>query len=93
MEKIKYESPKFDFQELRLMERVADTCWGFHYGWYDPDGTGPLPAERIDLAAFGSCKSVEDELVAYINGRYGANITGDDVKTNTHNSVVTPAKS
>lgn len=30
-----YESPKFEFEELRLAERVASKCWGTNYAWYD----------------------------------------------------------
>lgn len=97
MECTNYESPTFKFQSLKLMERVADTCWGYHYGWFDPDGDGPLPSERIDLTTFGSCKSVEDGLVQYINEKYNGYlnkpINGNDVKTNTKSTIVSPRES
>lgn len=36
-----YESPKFEFQEMLLLERVADVCWGqAHYAWYDANQNG-----------------------------------------------------
>ena len=47
MEKLKYESPKFEFEELKLAERVADTCWGFHFGWYDINGDGKHDSDEI----------------------------------------------
>lgn len=28
MKQMEYESPKFEFEELEVTERVADTCWG-----------------------------------------------------------------
>lgn len=40
MERVKYESPVFDFQELKLMERVANECWGKSVMFYDLDGNG-----------------------------------------------------
>ncbi|MDO4941623.1 MAG: hypothetical protein Q4E73_02135 [Lachnospiraceae bacterium] len=94
MKTVKYESPKFDFQELKLMERVADQCWGFHYGWYDVDGDGQVDSgEIINLASMGSCNSVEEGLVKYINENFGQNITNNDVKTNSHSTIVKPRNS
>lgn len=94
MKNLEYESPRFDFQELKLMERVADTCWGFHYGWYDADGDGVHDSnETIKLDNFGSCKSVEDGLVKYIYDTYGQVIKSDDVKTNTKSELVKPIQS
>lgn len=40
MEKLHYQSPVFNFQELRLMERVAERCWGTSETWYDGNGDG-----------------------------------------------------
>lgn len=42
MNKMEYESPRFVFQELQLMERVADRCWGCKYAWYDADSDGVI---------------------------------------------------
>lgn len=40
----KYESPKVEFQSIRLNEKVANTCWGYHSSskelFYDYKGTG-----------------------------------------------------
>lgn len=95
MKKIEYESPEFKFEELKLTERVAETCWGVKYGWYDIDGDGTIDAnEQINLQGMGSCKSVEDELAKYLNEHFseqiGYVVTGNDVKTNTHSSYVKP---
>ena len=40
----KYESPKVEFQKIRLNEKIANTCWGYHSSskelYYDYKGTG-----------------------------------------------------
>ena len=49
----KYERPKFEFQELQLLERVADTCWGYKEAWYDFNGNGTKdPSEIIPIWVF-----------------------------------------
>ena len=40
MKKHEYEAPKFEFQELQLVERVANVCWGAKYVWYDWNDNG-----------------------------------------------------
>lgn len=95
MEKMTYESPKFEFEELKLAERVADTCWGVKYGWFDIDKDGAIDEnERIRLEGMGSCKSVENLLAQYLNDHFSSvldrPITGNDVKTNTHSQYVKP---
>ena len=95
MEKMIYESPKFEFQELKLAERVADTCWGVKYGWFDIDKDGVIDQnERISLDGMGSCNAVQNLLAQYLNQHYSAvldkTITGNDVKTNTHSNYVKP---
>lgn len=44
-----YESPKFEFEELRLAERVASKCWGTNYAWYDVDGDKVIDDNDIVL--------------------------------------------
>ena len=51
----KYESPKIEFQLIRLNEQIAKTCWG-HHGtdtllWYDSPGSGYISFKIAD----GSC--------------------------------------
>ncbi len=50
-----YESPKFDFQELKLFERVADTCWGTASIWLDTNGDSIISNIDIQLATGGGC--------------------------------------
>lgn len=89
MKNTKYESPRFGFQKMQLIENIADTCWGYHYGWFDPDGSGPQAPVQIDLSSFGSCKSVESGLVEYIWVNFGVSVSPSDVKTNTKSTIVT----
>lgn len=49
MTKMKYESPKFDFQEMKLAERVADKCWGAQYCWVDHDGDPSTPSKEWEI--------------------------------------------
>ena len=51
-----YESPKFDFQELKLFERVADQCWGTANIWLDTNGDSIISNIDIQLATGGGCK-------------------------------------
>lgn len=93
MKKMIYESPKFEFQQLILSERVADTCWGVKYGWFDIDKDGVIDSnEQISLEGMGSCKAVEVLLAQYLNEHYSEFldkvIDGNDVKTNTHSQYV-----
>lgn len=57
-----YESPKFDFQELKLFERVADTCWGTASIWLDTNGDSIISNIDIQLATGGGCKGSESAL-------------------------------
>lgn len=94
----RYESPKVDFQEMKLLERVADTCWGYAYAWYDADGDKSIDeGEKIDLSRLGlganGCQgnAAENALVNYFNGIVtdpNRKITTNDVKVNTKSTVV-----
>lgn len=54
-----YESPKFDFQELKLFERIADECWGTASIWLDTNGDSIISNIDIQLATGGGCKGNE----------------------------------
>ena len=54
MKSTKYESPKFSFQELKLLERVADTCFGNGVIWLDLDGNGKGGANEPQIP-IGGC--------------------------------------
>lgn len=47
MKKVEYESPRFEFQEMKLVERVAKQCWALHTAWYDKDGEGDVDADEV----------------------------------------------
>ena len=51
----KYEGPSFKFQEMRLLERVADECWGTGTFWFDMDGNGKVDAatESLPISVLG----------------------------------------
>lgn len=51
-----YVKPEFGFQELKLYERVADTCWGTAQIWLDTNGDGGITGADINLATGGGCK-------------------------------------
>lgn len=51
-----YESPRFDFQELKLFERVADTCWGTASIWLDTNGDSRITNVDINIATGGGCQ-------------------------------------
>ncbi len=88
----KYERPKFEFQELQLLERVADTCWGYKEAWYDFNGNGTKdPSEIIPIGSYGSCKDVEESLINYF-ANMGISGNGDHhfCSTNTRSTTVHP---
>lgn len=92
MNTLKYERPKFEFQELQLLERVADTCWGYKEAWYDSNGNGAKdPSEIIPIGNYGSCKDVENSLIEYF-ANIGISGSGDGhfCKTNTKSTTVHP---
>lgn len=64
-----YESPKFDFQELKLFERVADECWGTASIWLDTNGDSIISNIDIQLATGGGCKG--NESAGNINSAIG----------------------
>ena len=60
MNKRMYEKPVFQFQELKLMERVADTCWGAGHAWYDKNGNEAIEPEEIVELPGNGCSGYED---------------------------------
>lgn len=68
MDKEKYESPKFDFQEMRLLERVADVCWGkSHKAFFDEDKDGKLDiGEKMFIVSGDSCNDARLDLMAQL---------------------------
>lgn len=93
--KMEYESPKFEFEEMVLTEKVADTCWGFAYAWYDADGDGSIDGgERVDLSSLGlgssGCQGdiAREALKNYFQKEFSVSLSDDDVSTNTKSRVV-----
>lgn len=64
-----YESPKFDFQELKLFERIANECWGTASIWLDTNGDSIISNIDIQLATGGGCKG--NESAGNINNAIG----------------------
>lgn len=85
MKKEIYESPIFKFEELHLLEKVADTCWGYKYGWYDENKNGNVDSnETFELGngAPGGCKKVESMLQE--------KFPGAEVGVNSQSTIVRP---
>lgn len=95
MKNVKYVSPKFDFQELKLLERVSDTCFGNKVVWLDLDGNGKGGANEPQIPMTGcGGKEAAEALNKWLkeNGypdraHYGPNVC------NTKDSGVSSVKS
>lgn len=94
MSKTNYESPNFDFHEMRLMERVADVCWGGkpHTAYYDYNHDGFISPGDIKIELSGdNCNQTQINLENWLNNATDEN--GNklnlpfDSKTDTHTSV------
>lgn len=95
-----YESPKFAFEELRLMEQVADTCWGYAYAWYDADGDHTIDGgEKVSLDTLGlgsrGCQgeSARNALIGYYSEEFNIKLKESDVATNTKSTTVISSNS
>lgn len=95
MNKGTYESPKFEFEEMQLTEKVANKCWGYAYAWYDADKDGTVDGgEKVELKEIGlginGCQGndAREALKAYFFNNFGVSLTDDDVSTNTGSSLV-----
>lgn len=100
MGKNRYESPRFEFQEMRLLERVAAKCWGMGEGWVDADGIPGGATVSISFTT-GGCQGQNDKeiqnridaIVEQANWLAGK-LTADDVNVNTKGSqLVNPGNS
>lgn len=92
-----YESPKLKFEEMILTEKVADTCWGYAYAWYDADQDGVIDeeeGEKVELSSLGlgasGCQgnSARDALKKYFFNTFGVSLSDEDVSTNTMSQMV-----
>lgn len=90
-----YESPKFEFEELRLSERVAAVCWGYAYAWYDADKDGSIDGkELVKLSDLGlkenGCQgnAAREALQKYFFDTFEIRLSEKDVSTNTDSNVV-----
>lgn len=92
MEKKKYESPEFKFEELKLMERVADTCWGLGNAYLDVDGDGQVSAGDLQIDLGGGCsgnaaaEAINDWFVQ--NGMENPNYTANVCNTKEPGFIV-----
>ncbi len=58
MKSAKYVSPKFEFQELKLVERIANKCFGNGVVWLDLDGNGKGGANEPEIP-MGGCGGIK----------------------------------
>lgn len=101
MKKENYESPEFRFQELQLLEKVADKCWGCQYVFVDhddDDSTAPKTYYFPDNGCEGQFEGdVERRLKALKDAfpEIADKVTEADVKVNVtgSNFVASPGKS
>lgn len=55
--KKRYESPRMNFEEIRLFERIADVCWGTAGIWLDSNGDHSITdGVDIEISTGGGCK-------------------------------------
>lgn len=84
MKKMQYKKPEFDFQEIQLMEKVADVCWGkSHYAYFDENGDG-IPNGNEPLLAIekgNSCNDAKLKLIEKLK-QAGYIYDGTEVGTN-----------
>ena len=83
MNKMEYESPRFVFQELQLMERVAEKCWGCKYAWYDADSDGEIDSTEIYDPGAGDkngCGNLSGSLDDFLRGQ---GVSEDVIKSST----------
>ena len=95
MKNVEYESPRFKFEKMALTERVAATCWGYAYAWYDADKDGSIDGnERVELSSLGlgdnGCQgsAAREALKRYFLDTFQIVLTDNDVSTNTDSNVV-----
>lgn len=74
-----YESPKIEFQSIKLNEKIANTCWGYHSNskelYYDVKGSGYIGFYITSASCEFGAKKIQ---VEYYN-------VPDDNKGNAYN--------
>lgn len=51
-----YEKPEFGFQELKLSEKIADTCWGTGHAYLDCGSVpGKVDSGDLEIDFGGGC--------------------------------------
>ena len=97
-----YESPRFDFEEMQLTEKVADPCWSYAYAWYDADKDGKIDVqegEKVELSQLGlgasGCQGdgAREALQDYFFDKFGVKLSKNDVSTNTQSKLVSKLNS
>lgn len=100
MNKIKYETPNFDFNEMKLTENIAATCWGYAYAWYDADSDGKIDydtGEKVILGDIGlgenGCQgdSARKALINYFIEKFNITLGKEEVSTATDSQTVKPS--
>ncbi len=76
-----YEAPTFAFVGMKLSERIADTCFGLGYIYWDVTGNGPTSDDaRIEFTSGCHGSEAARELNAWFvahgfeDPHYGANV-------------------
>lgn len=89
MKNTNYESPKFSFQEMKLLEKVADVCWGkSHHAWYDENKNGKWDAGEKDFYVEGSSCSEAGDLLAAKLKELGITFSPKDVAENVNSEII-----
>ena len=90
MEKKSYESPEFGFQEMKLMERVAEKCWGHGYAWVDHEADPNTPPENYYFSPSGCAGYDDQNRLNSLIQKYpilAGKVNIADVKVNTKDST------
>lgn len=56
MKSTRYESPRFEFCELKLIERVANECWGLGHAYLDVDGDKKVSDGDLEIDFGSGCQ-------------------------------------
>ena len=70
MKKHEYEAPKFAFQELQLVERVANECWGAKLVWYDTNGDKNYDTNEPVFTTEKGCGDIDKQIKKCFPGLY-----------------------
>lgn len=90
----KYESPRFEFQEMQLLERIAAQCWSNNpiKGWLDME-TPPNGKYDVGEIVFnvdpGNCgQNVATVIQDWFAANHGIAVDVSDVTSNTDSSRI-----